>query len=79
MGDGNAIAHLALLVWLPLSIAVASLVPPVRAFLIIVIGGTLLLPERLAFFGCPRPLWRRLRTINIIERCFVDVRLGTKQ
>jgi putative transposase len=32
------------------------------------------LPELLAFFQCPRPLWRRLRTTNVIERCFVEVR-----
>lgn len=32
------------------------------------------LPELLAFFQCPRPLWRTLRTTNVIERCFVEVR-----
>ncbi|HSF28896.1 MAG TPA: IS256 family transposase [Candidatus Tectomicrobia bacterium] len=36
------------------------------------------LPELLAFFGCPRPLWRKLRTTNIIERCFVEVRRRTR-
>lgn len=36
------------------------------------------LPELLAFFGCPRRLWRRLRTTNIIERCFVEVRRRTR-
>jgi len=28
----------------------------------------------LAFFPCPRALWRKLRTTNVIERCFVEVR-----
>lgn len=36
------------------------------------------LPELLAFFRCPRPLWRRLRTTNIIERCVVEVRRRTR-
>lgn len=36
------------------------------------------LPELLAFFHCPRPLWRRLRTTNLIERCFVEVRRRTR-
>ncbi|OQW30341.1 MAG: hypothetical protein A4E19_10575 [Nitrospira sp. SG-bin1] len=36
------------------------------------------LPELLAFFQCPRPLWRKLRTTNIIERCFVEVRRRTR-
>ena len=36
------------------------------------------LPELLAFFQCPRPLWRSLRTTNIIERCFVEVRRRTR-
>ncbi len=36
------------------------------------------LPELLAFFGCPRPLWRKLRTTNLIERCFVKVRRRTR-
>ncbi len=36
------------------------------------------LPELLAFFQCPRPLWRRLRTTNVIERCFVEVRRRTR-
>lgn len=35
-------------------------------------------PELLAFFGCPRRLWRKLRTTNIIERCLVDVRRRTR-
>jgi putative transposase len=33
------------------------------------------LPELLAFFHCPRTLWRKLRTTNVIERCFVDILL----
>lgn len=36
------------------------------------------LPELLAFFQCPRALWRKLRTTNVIERCFVDVRRRTR-
>lgn len=36
------------------------------------------LPELLAFFQCPRPLWRTLRTTNVIERCFVEVRRRTR-
>jgi hypothetical protein len=32
------------------------------------------LPELLAFFHLPRHLWKKLRTTNIIERCFVEVR-----
>lgn len=36
------------------------------------------LPELLAFFQCPRGLWRRLRTTNLIERCFVEVRRRTR-
>jgi putative transposase len=32
------------------------------------------LPELLSFFGLPRRLWRKLRTTNVIERCFVKVR-----
>lgn len=36
------------------------------------------LPELLAFFPCPRALWRKLRTTNVIERCFVEVRRRTR-
>lgn len=36
------------------------------------------LPELLAFFQCPRALWRRLRTTNVMERCFVEVRRRTR-
>lgn len=36
------------------------------------------LPELLAFFSCPRALWRKVRTTNIIERCFVEVRRRTR-
>ena len=32
------------------------------------------LPELLAFIQCSRTLWRKLRTTNVIERCFVEVR-----
>jgi hypothetical protein len=31
------------------------------------------LPELLAFFQCPRSLWRKLQTTDVIERCFVEV------
>jgi transposase-like protein len=31
------------------------------------------LPELLSFFRIPRHLWRKLRTTNVIERCFVNV------
>ncbi len=30
--------------------------------------------ELLAFFDCPKPQWKRLRTTNVIERLFVEVR-----
>ena len=36
------------------------------------------LPELLAFFQCPRALWRKLWTTNVIERCFVEVRRRTR-
>ena len=36
------------------------------------------LPELLSFFQFPRHLWRKLRTTNIIERCFVEVRRRTR-
>lgn len=36
------------------------------------------LPELLAFFQCPRGLWRKLLTTNVIERCFVEVRRRTR-
>lgn len=36
------------------------------------------LPDLLAFFQCPRSLWRKLRTTNVIERCFVEVRRRTR-
>jgi transposase-like protein len=36
------------------------------------------LPELLHFFAFPRPLWRKLRTTNVIERCFVEVRRRTR-
>lgn len=36
------------------------------------------LPELLAFFRCPRQLWRKVRTTNVIERCFVEVRRRTR-
>ncbi len=35
------------------------------------------LPELLSFFAFPRHLWRKLRTTNVIERCFVEVRRRT--
>ena len=36
------------------------------------------LPELLSFFTFPRHLWRQLRTTNVIERCFVEVRRRTR-
>ena len=36
------------------------------------------LPELLSFFSSPRYLWRRLRTTNAIQRCFVQVGRRTR-
>jgi putative transposase len=36
------------------------------------------LPELLSFFAFPHHLWRKLRTTNVIERCFVEVRRRTR-
>jgi len=36
------------------------------------------LPELLSFFNFPQHLWRKLRTTNIIEHCFVEVRRRTR-
>jgi transposase-like protein len=36
------------------------------------------LPELLNFYRQPRHLWRKLRTTNVIERCFVEVRRRTR-
>jgi transposase-like protein len=36
------------------------------------------LPELLTFFDFPRSLWRKLRTTNVIERCFVEERRRTR-
>ncbi len=36
------------------------------------------LPELLNFFQFPRHLWKKLRTTNAIERCFVEVRRRTR-
>lgn len=36
------------------------------------------LPELLSFYRFPKPLWRNLRTTNVIERCFVEVRRRTR-
>ena len=36
------------------------------------------LPELLHFFALPTHLWRKLRTTNAIERCFVEVRRRTR-
>jgi len=36
------------------------------------------LPELLTFFDFPPHLWRKLRTTNVIERCFVEVRRRTR-
>jgi putative transposase len=36
------------------------------------------LPELLTCFDFPQLLWRKLRTTNAIERCFVEVRRRTR-
>jgi transposase-like protein len=36
------------------------------------------LPELLSFFILPRHLWKKVRTTNVIERCFVEVRRRTR-
>jgi putative transposase len=36
------------------------------------------LPELLSFYSFPKSLWRTLRTTNVIERCFVEVRRRTR-
>ena len=36
------------------------------------------LPDLLSFYSFPRHLWRKLRTTNVIERCFVEVRRRTR-
>jgi transposase-like protein len=36
------------------------------------------LPELLSFYSFPRQLWRKLRTTNVIERVFVEVRRRTR-
>jgi len=36
------------------------------------------LPELLSFFNFPKHLWKKLRTTNAIERCFVEVRRRTR-
>ncbi|MEK7992971.1 MAG: IS256 family transposase [Planctomycetota bacterium] len=36
------------------------------------------LPELLNFYHFPRHLWKKLRTTNAIERCFVEVRRRTR-
>jgi transposase-like protein len=36
------------------------------------------LEELLAFYGTPRALWKKLRTTNVIERAFREVRRRTR-
>ena len=36
------------------------------------------LPELLSFMSFPKPCWKKLRTTNVIERCFVEVRRRTR-
>jgi putative transposase len=36
------------------------------------------LPDLLSFFQMPQHLWRKLRTTNVIERWFVEVRRRTR-
>ena len=41
-------------------------------------GSERVLPALLTFFEFPRHVWRKLRTTNAIERCFVEVRRRTR-
>jgi len=36
------------------------------------------LPELVAFYSFPKPLWKKLRTTNLIERVFVEARRRTR-
>jgi len=36
------------------------------------------LPDLLNFYAFPKHLWKKLRTTNMIERCFVEVRRRTR-
>jgi transposase-like protein len=36
------------------------------------------MPELLNFYHFPKRLWKKLRTTNAIERCFVEVRRRTR-
>ena len=36
------------------------------------------LPDLLNFYAFPKHLWKKLRTTNILERCFVEVRRRTR-
>jgi transposase-like protein len=36
------------------------------------------LPELLNFYAFPKHRWKKLRTTNVIERCFVEVRRRTR-
>ena len=36
------------------------------------------LPELLAFYSFPKPLWKKLRTTNLMKRVFVEVRRRTR-
>jgi transposase-like protein len=36
------------------------------------------LPKLLSFFALPRHLWKKVRTTNVIEPCFVEVRRRTR-
>jgi transposase-like protein len=36
------------------------------------------LPELLSFFVLRRHLWKKVRTTNVIDRCFVEVRRRTR-
>jgi len=36
------------------------------------------LPELLNFFQAPKTVWKKVRTTNVIERCFVEVRRRTR-
>ncbi len=47
--EGNLIARLVLLLWIPVGLVVASVLPPRRAALFTFLAGTLFLPERVSF------------------------------
>jgi hypothetical protein len=49
LANANALAYLALILWFPFSLLIFSTLRPARATLVVVLGGTLFLPEVLNF------------------------------